>query len=105
MRLVHAGDAFVKAPIHPDVLRYPHPIVRASKLKKRTVHEFAILGKTYVLFRDGEGKAVATVGNCPHRGALLAKGSVNGRGELVCVYHAWRISSNGTAVSPSRPDK
>lgn len=95
----------MKASIHPEVLRFPHPIVKASKLKKRTVHPFAILGKSYVLYRDAEGTAVATVGNCPHRGALLSKGSVNADGELVCAYHAWRIRSNGTAVSASRPDK
>jgi phenylpropionate dioxygenase-like ring-hydroxylating dioxygenase large terminal subunit len=95
----------VKGPIHPEVLRFPHPILAAGKLKKRTVHPFAILGKSYVLYRDAKGKAVATVGNCPHRGALLSKGSVNGDGELVCAYHAWRIRSNGTAISPSRPDK
>jgi phenylpropionate dioxygenase-like ring-hydroxylating dioxygenase large terminal subunit len=91
--------------IHPDVLRYPHPIVKADKLRKGTIHEFAILGKRYVLYRDSEGKAVATLGNCPHRGALLAKGNVNAQGELVCAYHAWRIRSNGSAISPSKPDK
>ena len=95
----------MKNSIHPDVLRYPHPIVKASKLKKGAIHGFSILGKSYVLYRDAEGKAVATVGNCPHRGAQLAKGSVNAHGELVCPYHAWRIRSNGTAVSPSKPDK
>ena len=95
----------VKNSIHPDVLRYPHPIVKANKLKKGTIHEFAILGKNYVLFRDAEGKAAATLENCPHRGALLAKGSVNAQGELVCAYHAWRIRSNGTAVSASDPNK
>jgi phenylpropionate dioxygenase-like ring-hydroxylating dioxygenase large terminal subunit len=96
---------FVKNSIHPDVLRYPHPIVKADKLKKGTIHEFAILGTAYVLYRDSEGKAVATVAGCPHRGALLAKGRVNAQGELVCAYHAWRIRSNGTAISPSKPDK
>jgi phenylpropionate dioxygenase-like ring-hydroxylating dioxygenase large terminal subunit len=95
----------VKSSIHPDVLRYPHPIVKASRLKKRTVHEFSILGKRYVLYRDGDGRPVATLGSCPHRGAQLSKGSVNKEGELVCAYHAWRIRSDGTAVSPSRPDK
>jgi phenylpropionate dioxygenase-like ring-hydroxylating dioxygenase large terminal subunit len=96
---------FVRNAVHPDVLRYPHPIVKADKLKKRAIHEFAILGRSYVLYRDAEGKAVATLGSCPHRGALLAKGSVNAQGELVCAYHAWRIRSNGTAISPSVPDK
>jgi phenylpropionate dioxygenase-like ring-hydroxylating dioxygenase large terminal subunit len=95
----------VKHSIHPDVLRYPHPILKASKLKKGAIHEFAILGRRYVLYRDAEGKAVATLGSCPHRGAQLAKGHVNAQGELVCAYHAWRIRSNGTAVSPSKPDK
>lgn len=94
-----------KNSIHPDVLRYPHPIVKASKLKKGAVREFAILGKSYVLFRDADGKPAATLLNCPHRGALLSKGSVNAQGELVCAYHAWRVRSNGTAVSPANPDK
>jgi nitrite reductase/ring-hydroxylating ferredoxin subunit len=96
---------FVKNSIHPDVLRYPHPILKADKLKKGAVRQFAILGKSYVLFRDAEGKAAATLGNCPRRGALLAKGSVNAHGELVCAYHTWRIRSNNTAVSPSNPNK
>jgi phenylpropionate dioxygenase-like ring-hydroxylating dioxygenase large terminal subunit len=95
----------VKNSIHPDVLRYPHPIIKVDKLKKRAIHEFAILGKNYVLYRDAVGKAVATLAGCPHRGALLAKGSVNAQGELVCAYHAWRVRSNGTAISPSKPDK
>ena len=36
---------FVENSLHPDVLRYPHPILKASKLRKSTVHEFTILGK------------------------------------------------------------
>src|SRR5262249_15191078 len=98
-------EMFVENSLHPGVLRYPHPILKASKLRKRTVHEFTILGKSYALFRDGTGKAAATLINCPHRGALLSKGSVNADGELVCAYHAWRIRSNGPAVSPSDPDR
>jgi hypothetical protein len=39
---------FVKNSIHPDVLRYPHPMLKADKLKKGAVREFAILGKSYV---------------------------------------------------------
>ena len=73
--LTRVEAMLVKNSIHPDVLRYPHPIVKANKFKKGTIHEFAILGKNYVLFRDAEGKAVATLGSCPHRGALLAKGA------------------------------
>ena len=89
----------------PDVLRFPHPVMAASALGRRAVKAFVILGKRYVLFRDGAGKAVAVPGACPHRGASLAEGKVNAAGELVCAYHGWRICADGTAVSAAVPDR
>jgi hypothetical protein len=66
---------FVKNAVHPDVLRYPHPIVKADKLKKGAVREFAILGKSYVLYRDAEGTAAATLGNCPIEARCWQRGA------------------------------
>jgi vanillate O-demethylase monooxygenase subunit len=91
--------------MQPDVLRYPHPVLLASKLRRGAVRSFILLGKSYVLFRDRAGRVVAAPGACPHRGAVLAKGKVNRDGELVCAYHGWRIRGDGCAVSPSTPGK
>jgi phenylpropionate dioxygenase-like ring-hydroxylating dioxygenase large terminal subunit len=82
------------------VLKFPHPVLKASKLKKKPVR-IKLLDKSYVLFRDKEGQPAAVPEGCPHRGAQLSKGKVNADGELVCAYHGWRIRSDGTAVCPS----
>jgi hypothetical protein len=56
---------FVKNSIHPDVLRYPHPILKADKLKKGAVRQFAILGKSYVLFRTPRGRLLPPWATAP----------------------------------------
>lgn len=88
-----------------DVLRFPHPVLEANKLKRKSIREVSVMGKSYVLYRDKEGKAIAVPSACPHRGAKLSKGTVNNNGELVCAYHAWRINGNGKVTNPSVPER
>lgn len=47
-------------------------------------------GVELVLARDGAGRARAFEGRCPHQGALLAEGKIEG-GALVCRNHGWRF--------------
>jgi phenylpropionate dioxygenase-like ring-hydroxylating dioxygenase large terminal subunit len=89
----------------PDVLRYPHPVLRSDRLKRGQVQGITLLNRRYVLFRGPDGQVVAAPGACPHRGALLEKGTVNRAGQLVCAYHAWRVCADGRAHSASVPDK
>lgn len=58
-----------------------------------------------MLYRTNEGVAVALPDACPHRGALLSKGTVNKQGDLVCAYHGWRINADGGATCPSVPKR
>ena len=55
-----------------------------------------------VLFRRGPDVSVFE-GRCPHRGALLADGSVIGD-DLVCGVHGWdfRVDSGISAYEPSQ---
>jgi len=96
----------MKEPIitDPDILRFPHPVLKSSSLKKG-IRQITLLGKNYVLYRDEKGHPVAVPDKCPHRGAKLSKGKVNAQRELVCPYHAWRIKPDGSAQSPSVPSK
>ena len=87
-----------------DILRYPHPVLRSKELK-RGPKQITLMEKKYVLYRDVEGKVAALPDVCPHRGAQLSKGKVNGAGELVCAYHAWRIRSDGNVTCPSVPKR
>lgn len=63
------------------------------------------MDKKYVLYRDEKGEPAAMPDVCPHRGALLSKGTVSRSGELVCAYHAWKIKSNGDVTCPSVPKR
>src|SRR5712692_7169129 len=65
--------------------------VRAELLKERLV-----------VFRAGEGLAVAT-DRCPHRGTRLSLGRLTDD-VLECPYHGWRYSVDGRCVAvPSQP--
>ena len=46
-------------------------------------------GRDLVLVRAGDGLA-AFDGRCPHQGALLGEGEIEG-GDLVCRNHRWRF--------------
>ena len=64
-----------------------------------------VLGRGFVLWRDGDDVVRAAVDRCPHREAPLSCGSLTG-GELRCAYHGWRFAGDGrcTAIPSADPD-
>jgi nitrite reductase/ring-hydroxylating ferredoxin subunit len=52
-----------------------------------------------VAWRDRDGRAAVMADACPHFGASLAQGHVDGDGCLVCPFHRWRFSHSGTCVA------
>jgi phenylpropionate dioxygenase-like ring-hydroxylating dioxygenase large terminal subunit len=56
-----------------------------------------ILGQPLVLFRTEAGTPVALSDRCPHRGAQLAKGSLEGDA-LVCGYHGFTFDGTGRCI-------
>ena len=62
------------------------------------------LGQDIVVWRNGEGKVNAIADRCPHRGARLSKGRVQG-GDIACRYHGLRLDGNGViTATPPTPD-
>ncbi|MCU0968700.1 MAG: aromatic ring-hydroxylating dioxygenase subunit alpha [Rubrivivax sp.] len=62
-----------------------------------------LLGDPLVLWRDGGGAPVLFADRCPHRGARLSMGRVEG-GTLRCAYHGWRFDGGGRCIAvPSAP--
>jgi phenylpropionate dioxygenase-like ring-hydroxylating dioxygenase large terminal subunit len=55
------------------------------------------LGRELVLFRDPQGQARAVDAYCPHLGAHLGDGSVDG-GRLRCPFHGWCFDGDGQCV-------
>ena len=53
-----------------------------------------IMGEDYVVFRTQSGVAQVMAQRCPHRGAQMHLGWVEGE-ELRCVYHGWKFDCTG----------
>ena len=59
-------------------------------------------GVRIAVLRDGD-RFVAVADACPHMGASLADGRVEG-GAVVCAWHGWRYdTATGRGLPPSRP--
>ncbi len=65
------------------------PVPQATELTSPGPHAIAVRGRDLVLLRTGAGPRVYE-GRCPHQGALLGEGELDG-GDLVCRNHRWRF--------------
>ena len=62
------------------------------------------LGQDIVIWRDGNGEIHVLEDRCPHRGARLSKGRLQG-GRLACTYHGLQLDGDGVvAATPPTPD-
>ncbi len=77
---------------------YWYPIIERRRVKKRPV-SVSLLGEDIVLFPGKNGKAVALVDRCPHRGTKLSRGRILFPGTLSCGYHGWTYNEHGECVA------
>jgi nitrite reductase/ring-hydroxylating ferredoxin subunit len=66
----------------------------SDELKPGQLMRKEFLGGKVVVYRDNSGVAHTVSAYCPHMGADLACGSVEGN-ELVCAFHKWRYGADG----------
>jgi phenylpropionate dioxygenase-like ring-hydroxylating dioxygenase large terminal subunit len=69
----------------------------AKDLPLMGVHSLQILGRELVLFRGESGKVFAIHPYCPHMGAHLKLGSVEGDA-IQCRFHGWKYSGDGKCL-------
>jgi phthalate 4,5-dioxygenase oxygenase subunit len=70
----------------------------------RPVRPIQVLGESYVLFRDANGRYGLLDRHCPHRGADLAYGRWE-EGKLRCVFHGWLFDVEGRCLeTPAEPE-
>lgn len=79
-----------------------HPVALSHHLSTKPL-AVTLLDQRLVIHRTSSGVALAAVDRCPHRGAALSGGAIEGD-LLVCPYHGFRFDSSGRCVMiPSDP--
>jgi len=70
-----------------------HPVALAEAVTAAPLAAL-LLGQGLVLWRDDTGTVHAWADRCPHRGARLSLGRVQGN-RLECPYHGWQFDGRG----------
>ena len=80
-----------------------HTVCKVSDVPEGEARKFALGDRTIGMFHvDGDFFALAN--ECPHAGASLADGYLNGR-VVACRIHHWRFClRHGTYLDENKPD-
>ncbi len=63
-------------------------------LRRGKVKPVQLMGRDLAIYRGRSGRVVAVDAHCPHMGAHLAEGRVDGDA-LRCFFHGWRFEPDG----------
>lgn len=104
-RRLRRGNVSTAADLMRDPQHDWHPVGASAALAAGATQAASLLGRELVLWRDAEGRCHAWDERCPHRGARLSLGRVDGA-NLVCRYHAWAFDGSSAACVqvPAQPD-
>ncbi|BAY98983.1 Rieske [2Fe-2S] domain-containing protein [Tolypothrix tenuis PCC 7101] len=69
----------------------------SKKLKIGKVKAVKLLGRNLAIYRGASGQVIAVDAYCPHMGAHLAEGKVEGEG-IRCFFHNWKYDERGICV-------
>src|SRR3989442_14448040 len=78
-------------------------IHRSEDLSKGHARPIRIMSEDYTLYRGESGHAQVLDYRCPHRGAQLHLGWVEGD-DIRCLYHGWKYDCTGQCIEqPAEP--
>lgn len=94
-----------KTPAGALMRMYWQPAALSAELAaSRPVKALRLLGQDLVLFREEHGRYGLLDRACPHRGADLAYGRLEGGG-LRCAFHGWLFDAEGRCLeTPAEPE-
>lgn len=93
-----------ETPMGRIMRRYWLPIAMSTELVVGTTRRVRLLGEDYVAFRGKDGAVGFLDELCPHRGASLVLGRVEGCA-LRCIYHGWLVNRDGAVLEmPAEPE-
>ena len=83
---------------HPDrFIQGWYWAIRSSDLKIGAVKPLSLMGKDLAVYRGEDGVVIAIDAYCPHMGAHLAEGRVEGN-SIRCFFHNWKFDQNGACT-------
>jgi phenylpropionate dioxygenase-like ring-hydroxylating dioxygenase large terminal subunit len=68
--------------------------LRSNEIKNKKIKHVEVMGKKLAIYRGEDGIVRALDAFCPHMGAHLAEGNVEGN-EVRCFFHHWKFSTEG----------
>jgi len=81
-----------------------HPVYRAEDLKPGAAKPIRIMSEDFTLYRGESGVPYLVDHRCPHRGAQLSAGWVEGD-SIRCMYHGWLYDSSGQCIEQPAEEK
>jgi nitrite reductase/ring-hydroxylating ferredoxin subunit len=98
------GRAVVTASMRPGVFGRADQLVegwywlvRSDQVRRGRVRAVSLMGRSLVAFRGEDGAVAVLDAYCPHMGAHLAAGRVEGN-TLRCLFHHWRYDAGGRCI-------
>jgi phenylpropionate dioxygenase-like ring-hydroxylating dioxygenase large terminal subunit len=92
MRMNHAATKIFNQPF--SVTEGWYWLLPAKKLKRGKPSAINLMGRELVVYRGDNNKVIALDAYCPHMGAHLAEGKVEGN-SIRCFFHNWQFDENG----------
>ena len=79
-------------------------VLKGRELKRGQIKPLTVMGREIIVYRDEEGQVRAMDAYCPHMGAHLAEGRVDGKG-VRCFFHHWKLAESGEVTDIPCQDK
>jgi phenylpropionate dioxygenase-like ring-hydroxylating dioxygenase large terminal subunit len=72
-------------------------VLASKELGRGKVKGVNVIGRELAIYRGFDGQLVSVDAYCPHMGANLAEGKVEGNG-LRCFFHNWKFDAEGNCI-------